>query len=116
VLNRDGVLIDIVERVEKRRVYFRVFHNIVMSERNEISLYCFWILKLAPFFNPQDPNDYVNVRFASFLFLRMVSRVGRKAQSRKSISREYVQNLYYAFLYQDISKEAIMLAADTLLA
>jgi hypothetical protein len=27
-----------------------------------------------------------------------------------------VQNLYYAFLYQDISKEAIMLAADTLLA
>jgi hypothetical protein len=115
-LCRKGVLFDIVERVEKRRVYFRIFHNIVMSERNETSLYCFWILKLAPFFDSENPDRHINVTFALFLFLRMIQSVKRGAGNHTSVNHKSVQNLYYAFLYRDISKEAIMLAADTLLA
>ena len=54
-VNKDNIF-EIIERVEKRRVYFKIFHKIDMSERNEASLYCFWILKLAPFTNLKNPN------------------------------------------------------------
>ncbi len=43
-------VIDIIDLVEKRRVYFHIFHGIEMSEWNEAALYCFWILKLQPFY------------------------------------------------------------------
>jgi len=116
VLCRREVLFDVIERVEKRRVYFYIFHGITMSERNEISLYCFWILKLVPFFNSQNPNHNVNVGFAVYLFLRMISQSERIIRRGARADSKYVHNLAYAFLYRDISKEAIMLAADTLLA
>jgi hypothetical protein len=112
---RKDVLLDIIERVEKRNVYFHIFHGIVMSEQNEAALYCFWILKLSPFFDDKNPNSHINAFFAAFLFLRMVSRVGRRTKRSIAVDRKYVQNLFYAFLYRDISKEAIMLAAETLL-
>jgi hypothetical protein len=116
VVCRKKVLLDIIERVEKRKVYFRVFHGIIMSERNEISLYCFWILKLAPFFDRQNPDRQISARFALFLFLKMIDRIRYKINRTGDIDETRVNNLFYAFLYQDISKEAIMLAADTLLA
>ena len=44
------VMMEIYERIEKRRVYFHVFYNkCKMGELNEGSLMCFWILKLMPF-------------------------------------------------------------------
>jgi hypothetical protein len=112
---RKDVLLEIIERVEKRNVYFHIFHDIVMSEQNEAALYCFWILKLSPFFDGANPNSHINALFAAFLFLRMVGRVGRRKGRVITVDRKYVQNLFYAFWYRDISKEAIMLAAETLL-
>ena len=115
VVFRKEVLLDIIERVEKRKVYYRIFHGKVMSEQNEAALYCFWILKLAPFFDGHAPNRYINVLFAAFLFLRVADRVGRRMSRRVKVSGKYVQNLFYAFLYRDISKEAIMGLAESLL-
>jgi len=115
VLCRNDVIFDIIERVEKRRVYFRVFHGIVLSEQNETALYCFWILKLAPFVNLNRPGYPTNACFAAFLFLRMLRQAGRQIRCPVSISRKYAQNLAYAFTYHDLSKEAIMAMAASML-
>ena len=68
IVNMDNIL-EIIDRVEKRRVYFKVFYDKEMSEKNEASLYCFWILKLAPFTNTKNPNHRISIAFATFLFL-----------------------------------------------
>jgi len=109
------VLFDIIDRVEKRRVYFRVFHGITMSEQNETALYCFWIAKRAPFVNRKDPDHRINAYFAAFLFLRMLRVVGIKTRRPVSVDGKYVENLVYALLYRDLSKEAIMAMADALM-
>jgi len=112
---RKDVIFDIIERVEMRRVYFRVFHGIIMSEQNEISHYCFWILKLAPLVNKNNPNQHINARLAVFLFLKMLKQVGRVRRQLVSFNNRFVRNLMYAFVYRDLSKEAIMAIADALL-
>ena len=111
----EKVLFDIIERVEKRRVYFRVFHGITMSERNETALYCFWIVKRTPFSCAKDPDHRINAYFASFLFLRMLYNTGRKTQHPITVDAKYAENLIYAFLYRDLSKEAVMAMAESLL-
>jgi len=111
------VLFEIFERVEMRKVYFHVFYNgKVMSEQNETALICFWILKLSPFFDALKRSKNLNATFAVYLFLSMLTRINRAKGRDTTFTREYVDNLRYAFLYRDISKEAIMLAADTFLA
>jgi hypothetical protein len=112
--NEDNVM-EIVERVDKRKVYFRVFYGKEMSERNEAALYCFWILKLAPFYNTANKNRRINVSFAAFLFLRMVSYICVKENHAAAITRRYLVDLLYAFAYRDLSKEAIMAIAETFL-
>ena len=39
-------IIEIIERIEKRRIYFHIYYNgCKMGELNEGALMCFWILK-----------------------------------------------------------------------
>ena len=42
-------LIDIIIRVDKRKAYYRCFHNMGINECKEVALYGYWILKLKPF-------------------------------------------------------------------
>jgi len=114
IANTDNIL-EIIERVEKRRVYFKIFHKIDMSERNEASLYCFWILKLSPFTNLKTPNHRINIAFAAFLFLRTVTYLCVQASHKVIISEDYLKDLLYAFAVRDLSKESIMALAETLL-
>jgi len=114
IVNMDNIL-EIIDRVEKRRVYFKVFYDKEMSEKNEASLYCFWILKLAPFTNTKNKNHRINIAFATHLFLRMITYLSVKSQHRITISKDYMQSLLYAFAFRDLSKESIMALAETLL-
>jgi len=112
-------LCDIIDRVDKRKVYFRVFYDKVkegMSERNEAALYCFWILKLAPFFDNTCPNIEVNIDFAAFLLLASVKHSCAKMGIKLSLPDKYVDDLKYAFRFRDISKESIMALAETMFA
>jgi hypothetical protein len=86
-----------------------------MSEQNIISHYCFWILKLAPLFNKQKPDQRINALFAAFLFISMLKRVGNAKKKTITINSNFMQNITYAFTYRDISKEAMMAVADALL-
>jgi hypothetical protein len=100
-----------------RKAYFHVFYDgKVMSEQNEMSLFCFWILKLSPFFDAAQRNKDINATFAVYMFLDMLTRVNSARKRKTVFNSDYVNNLRYAFVYRDISKEAIMLAADTFLS
>jgi len=109
-------LCDIIDRVDKRKVYFRVFYDKVkegMSERNEAALYCFWVLKLAPFFDNTCPNTEININFAAWLLLASIKHSCSKDGITINLPDKYVSNLKYAFRFRDISKESIMALAET---
>ena len=114
--NKDS-LFEIVDRVDKRKVYFRVFYEKVkegMSERNEAALYCFWILKLAPFFDATNPDLPINVDFATYFLLKSIQYDCLKRGTRRTLPNKYIDDLKYAFKFMDISKESIMAIADTM--
>ncbi|GBU20433.1 hypothetical protein R80B4_00311 [Fibrobacteres bacterium R8-0-B4] len=116
ICNKDS-LFELVDRVDKRKVYFRVFYEKVkegMSERNEAALYCFWILKLAPFFDATNPNSPINIDFAAYFLLKSIQYDCLKRGVRRTLPDKYIDDLKYAFRFRDISKESIMAIADTM--
>jgi len=115
IICRKEILLDIIEKVEKRRVYFHVFHNITMSEQNEVSLYCFWLLKLSPFFNKKHPNHSINTSIALFMLYEAVRRISTRKGQLFTMGKDYAYDLIYAFQNRDISKEAVMLTIKSLL-
>jgi hypothetical protein len=58
-------MLEIIDRVEKRRVYFHVFYDgCKMGELNEGALFCYWILKLHPFFYPGMDSNILNAKIS----------------------------------------------------
>jgi len=125
ITEKTSLIREIISRVEKRKVYFHLFHNgLEMGELNEIALYCFWILKFQPFKLKHDKitatrnTNKVNVLIAVYLFLAAVKTAVNKKKGTNyglNISNEFLKNLVYSFKYQDLSKEAIMGWAKCLL-
>jgi hypothetical protein len=69
---------DIVDLVERERVYFWIFHKTIMGELNEISLICYWILKFRPFYSLSNPDIDYSVIVSMFLFTNIVTYVSGK--------------------------------------
>jgi hypothetical protein len=109
------IMCEIAERIEKRRVYFHIFYDINMSELNEVSLLCFWILKLHPFFSESLQSDVLNTKITISLFFTALSYMATKNGKRINIERRLLENLYYAFRFRDLSKEAIMAIAESII-
>jgi hypothetical protein len=103
--------------VEKRKIYFHVFHRLKMDELNETAFYCFWILKLQPFRYRDECFDTnkLNAEIAAYLLLQAAFKhVKGRSDLTVGITLETLQNLLYAFRYHDLSKEAIMALARNL--
>ena len=107
VLHNRNVLTEIINRVEKRRVYFWVFHGIEMNEMNETALYSYWLVKLKPFY--RDDDQHINEKIAIFYFFHRLSKI-----KNRSFSERVIKVLAYDFRYREISKEALMTFAETL--
>jgi hypothetical protein len=110
-----NIIYEITERVEKRRVYFHIFYDVNMNELNEASLLCFWILKLHPFFSDKMQSDILNAKIAVYLFLTAASYTARASGKHINTADKLVENFYYAFRFRDLSKEAIMALAESLI-
>jgi hypothetical protein len=108
-------LIEICERIEKRRVYFKVFYNCKLSELNEACLICFWILKLSPFYSTVSPNIFVNQKIALCTFIRIVTGYAKKTKRKINLRPDLIKDLTYAFRFRDLSKEALMAIAESLI-
>ncbi|GHV70266.1 hypothetical protein AGMMS49928_17380 [Spirochaetia bacterium] len=111
----ENTLLEIFERIEKRRVYFHIFYDgCKMGELNEGALMCFWIVKLCPFVCSGIPSDVLNAKIALFLFNSVLSFIAKKSNKKVLITSQIIKDLYYSFRFRDISKESIMLLAESL--
>lgn len=111
-----SVMTDIVDRVEKRRVYFHVYYDgCQLGEMNETALQCFWIMKMFPFYDKNTYLSSINVKYSVFLFFRMVQYVAHKRGCKANINAKIATDLCYAFRYRDISKESLMHIAESLI-
>jgi len=108
-------LYEIITRVEMRRVYFHIYHPIEMGELNEGALICFWILKLMPFKHEKISTALLNTKIAYTLFINMLFYVAQKTKKKVNIKSDLMTNTLYAFRYRDLSKEAIMALAESML-
>lgn len=108
-------ILEIIDLVERRRVYFWIYHQIEMGELNEACLICFWILKFNPFYDSSNPNKKVNIVFAMALYLRMVCYVAKKRDRNPNITRHVFKHIQHAFVYRDLSKESLMAIAEGLI-
>ena len=108
-----GMLYEIFTRVEMRRVYFHIYHDMDMGELNEGSLLCFWILKLMPFQSNIMSASLLNSKIAYIAFVNLLHYVANKTGKKVNIKKELMDNLLYAFQYRDLSKEAIMALAES---
>jgi len=112
----------IVDLVYKRKIYFRVFHGVEeINELKEISLYCFWILKLQPFYwakrgrNPDDSNYRLNAKFALGILHRGMRFYAKLTGNKFNWSEKIIKDLGYSFAFRDWSKEAIMDLSQSLI-
>jgi hypothetical protein len=116
----DSCIIKIIDLVERRRVYFHVYHGIDMSEWNEIALYCFWIVKLQPFFEISSINkiaretNEINAIIAFRMLYSMANRI-RCELGRERTKWSNRSNMIHSFRYRDISKESIMALFEVLI-
>jgi hypothetical protein len=122
----EDTIIKIIEQVRKRKLYFHIYHDINgLNELKETSLYCFWILKLQPFFwrkkCENKPNYELNAKVALHLFIKglklYMDEMNKKNKSQTKfnihITESIIENLYYSFRFRDWSKEAIMDLAES---
>jgi hypothetical protein len=104
----------VIDRVEKRRVYFHVFYDgCKMGELNEGALFCYWILKLHPFFYPGMDSNILNAKISLCLFTNTIYRHSGAKGKITAISPQYLNDVYYSFRYRDLSKEALMMMIES---
>ena len=116
-------LAEIINRVEKRRIYFFVFYNKTeMSELNEIALFCFWIAKLKPF--SCETDHMINDKIAIFFFIHRLNKNvhdfnnnpdNKGNKLRLNLTSRILKIIAYDFRYRDISKEALMTIGESLI-
>ena len=114
IISSQDVLIEIIERVEKRRIYFHIFYNgCEMGELNEGALLCFWIVKLHPFYHPKIDSNTLNAKIAICLFTNAIYYHSEKTKNDRRIPDHFINDLYYSLVYRDISKESLMILAES---
>ena len=105
-------LIECIERVSKRKFYYKVFHGIEhLAEFKEVALLCFWICKLKPFVvtNPDSPLcASVNELFCVHIIYCMLEACKQHAANFQYPDKVTIKNLIYSLKYQDLSKEALI--------
>ena len=106
---------DIVIRVHKRKHYFRIFHNdMITSEYKETALYCYWILKLRPLWiNPLNKSsERINEKFALHLYISLLKKYNEDFSEKDGINKRHIRELLYSFRYRDITKESMILMLE----
>ena len=111
----------IVLRVDQRKEYFTIFHPPdYHNEIKQAALIAFWVLKLQPFSinTSKAPKKYhempLNVSFAMFLVNSAINEKLKKKNLKIGFSRKQIENINHAFGHWDLSKEALILYAESL--
>jgi len=127
----DRTVDEVIERVRKRTLYFYVYHGIKeLGDLKESALYCYWILKLQPFYwgkrHENNPNYKLNAKVALRLFVAGVNTyiADESAKATKNglnvkyginMDDKIFENLYYSFRFKDWNEESLMDLAESLI-
>ena len=115
-------LVEVVERVSKRKYYFEVFHKLPhISEFKETALYVFWVTKLKPFTVTNENSKLcasVNELFAVHMVLSTFEKVKNdlKIDSFSYPTEALISDFVYGLKYQDLTKEALVIYVEALAA
>lgn len=113
---------EVIIRVDMRKLYFKIYHNMVPNEYKLTALECFWFLKLHPLWMPIHEGDteemmqlatYINERFIVHIICGAIMEF--KPDFFKSgcdLALNYCKELEYSFRYRDLSKESMFLMFD----
>lgn len=105
-------LYDVVVHVDKRNEHARIFHDVEDSnEFRNIALYCYWIVRLHPFYC--DTISNINESFAVYLFVCLFNSMYDKKQFGKyQINRRYIHELKYTLRYRELNKATLILLME----
>jgi hypothetical protein len=113
----------IAVRVDQRCEYYRIYHeNTYLSEIRKMALLAYWIIKYRPFqIKMRDASKWqnrlkVNESIAFRMMLGMVIKIITQNQNRTiDVPSDYKQKILHAFREHDLTKESVMLVAESLL-
>lgn len=106
---------DIIVRVHKRKHYFKIFHNeMITSEYKETALYCYWFLKLRPLWIDSDhgSSERINEKFALHLYISLLKKYNEDFSEKDGIHKSHIRELLYSFRFRDVTKESMILMLE----
>lgn len=117
-----AILPRVMLRVDKREGYFVVFHKgTQINEIKQAALVAYWIIKFKPFMInsnvPERVHHYsrINEGFAFFYILSACKQYAqKKGYIMRDVSNRLKDETMYAFTYWDLSKESVILMAETI--
>lgn len=118
----------IMARVDMREGYFIIYHKKTkINEIKQAALVAYWILKFRPFMIATDDPDRshefrrINEGFAAFYLLSAITQYAIEQGNASATSAKFADpswrlgdEIMYAFQYWDLSKEAVILIAETI--
>ena len=113
-------LYEVLRRVDKRRVYYKVFHDLVkINEFKFVALQCYWINTLKPFMVVNDTSNIYNSPnelFSVYLIISMVRSVFEDVYPEEKFvypSPKRISDMVYNFKYCDLSREGTIAFVET---
>lgn len=114
-------LYEIIRRVDKRRVYYKVFHNLTkINEFKLIALQCYWINTLKPFMVVNEDSKIYNSPnelFSVFLIISTIRVVFEEIYPNEKFvypSKKRIADMVYNFKFCDLSREGTIAFVETL--
>lgn len=114
-------LFEVVRRLDKRRVYYKVFHDLTeINEFKYVALQCYWINTLKPFMVVNEEASIYNAPnelFSVYLIISMIRGVFEKVFPDEDFaypSSRRITDIAYNFKYCDLSREATIAFVETL--
>jgi hypothetical protein len=115
---RDDILYGIFERIEKKRIYFHIFHNgCQIGELHEGALLCSGILKRRPFTSSKVQTRALNGKIAFSIFFSIVFYVAHKLNKQVYCRKQIMDSLAYDFCLRNynLSTENILAMAEEII-
>jgi hypothetical protein len=112
-------LVDIIVRVDKRKAYYRCFHDMKINECKEAALYAYWILKLRPFtitdsrFTNKLDASCINEAFVIH-FIGLVLETTGRIKRTDEITDSYVKFLEYSFRFRNFSIDSFVVLIESI--
>jgi hypothetical protein len=116
-------LVDIAIRVDKRKDYYKRYHQMRIDEFKFMFLYAYWVVKFSPITitDRRDTNESgedisrfvgcINEAFAVFLLFSMAQTVydiPEKIKIDPEDESTYIHRLFYALRYRNLSLDAMI--------